>query len=51
MVLRGAVEHAEPVAGGGRVEVKLRGSNRLGDHVTAQVELELPAASAGGGGR
>jgi len=27
---------------GGRVEVAIRGSNRLGDHVTGSVELRLP---------
>jgi hypothetical protein len=27
------------------VEVALRGYNRLGDHVTGTVELELPAGS------
>lgn len=51
MVLRGVVERAEAAEGGGRVELRLRGTNRLGDHVTAQVELELPAARAGGAGR
>ncbi len=38
MLLDGRVAKAE----GGRVEVALRGSNRLGDHVTGTVELTLP---------
>jgi acyl dehydratase len=32
----------------GRVELDIRGYNRLGDHVTGRVELELPAESGGG---
>jgi len=32
----------------GRVEVDIRGYNRLGDHVTGRVELELPGESRGG---
>jgi len=43
MVLRGRVERVE----GARVEVAVRGANRLGMHADARVELELPA---GGGG-
>jgi acyl dehydratase len=39
MLLAGRVANAE----GGRVEVAIRGSNRLGDHVTGTVELRLPA--------
>ena len=39
MRLAGRVAKAEA----GRVEVALRGSNRLGDHVTGTVELRLPA--------
>jgi acyl dehydratase len=38
MLLEGRVAKAE----GRRVEVALRGSNRLGDHVTGTVELTLP---------
>jgi acyl dehydratase len=38
MVLEGRVAKAE----GGRVELAIRGSNRLGDHVTGSVELRLP---------
>lgn len=48
MVLRGSVERAERTDAGSRVEVRVRGSNRLGDHVTAEVEVELPAAERGG---
>jgi hypothetical protein len=28
---------------GARVEVEVRGANRIGDHVTGTVALELPA--------
>jgi acyl dehydratase len=38
MRLEGRVAKAE----GGRVELAIRGSNRLGDHVTGSVELRLP---------
>jgi acyl dehydratase len=38
MRLEGSVAKAEA----GRVEVAIRGSNRLGDHVTGTVELRLP---------
>jgi acyl dehydratase len=38
MLLEGRVAKAEA----GRVEVALRGANRLGDHVTGTVELRLP---------
>jgi hypothetical protein len=48
MLLRGSVERVESSEAGGRVELKLRGSNRLGDHANARVDLELPAASVGG---
>jgi hypothetical protein len=41
MVLRGGVEQVEPSEGGGRVEVTVRGSNRLGDHVDARLDVEL----------
>jgi hypothetical protein len=33
---------------GDRVDVDIRGYNRLGDHVTGSVELEIPAATGGG---
>ena len=39
MRLEGRVAKAD----GGRVELAIRGSNRLGDHVTGTVELRLPA--------
>jgi acyl dehydratase len=38
MVFEGRVAKAD----GGRVEVAIRGANRLGDHVTGTVELRLP---------
>jgi acyl dehydratase len=38
MLLEGRVAKAEA----GRVEVALRGTNRLGDHVTGSIELRLP---------
>ncbi|MDH3227941.1 MAG: MaoC family dehydratase N-terminal domain-containing protein [Thermoleophilia bacterium] len=47
MVLRGTVERAEPTEAGARIEVEVRGSNRLGDHATAHVELELPGRPTG----
>jgi len=43
MTFEGTVRSATPSEGGGTVEVALRGYNRLGDHVTGTVELELPA--------
>jgi uncharacterized OB-fold protein/acyl dehydratase len=48
MVLRGIVERVEATGSGGVVEVKVRGTNRLGDHATAQIEVELPAWGAAG---
>ncbi len=41
MTFRGRVERVEAVEGGTRVEVSLRGTNRLGDHAKASVELVL----------
>jgi acyl dehydratase len=41
MVLEGRVAKAEA----GRFEVAIRGSNRLGDHVTGTVELALPSGT------
>jgi acyl dehydratase len=38
MTMSGSVRSADQ----GRVEVDVRGYNRLGDHVTASIELELP---------
>jgi len=38
MLLEGRVAKLE----GGRVELAIRGGNRLGDHVTGTVELRLP---------
>lgn len=51
MVMRGEIRRVEPPAGPGRtgrVELAIRGTNRLGDHATATAELEIPAAGAGG---
>ena len=44
MTLSGSVLSVGEEEGRGRVEVSLRGYNRLGDHVTGTVELELPRA-------
>jgi acyl dehydratase len=41
MRLEGSVAKADA----GRVEVAIRGRNRLGDHVTGSVELRLPSTS------
>ena len=46
MTLTGAVDEKlgpEPEGGRGRVRVAVRGSNRLGDHVTGTVTVSLPA--------
>jgi acyl dehydratase len=43
MVLRGRVERVERTPEGGCVEVSVRGTNRLGDHATARIEVALPA--------
>jgi acyl dehydratase len=42
MRLTGRVTSAEPGDTGGRVEVEVRGRNRLGDHVTGSVVVALP---------
>jgi hypothetical protein len=42
MLLEGRVAKAEA----SRVEVAIRGSNRVGDHVTGTVELVLPGEAA-----
>ncbi|MGH0038539.1 MAG: FAS1-like dehydratase domain-containing protein [Myxococcota bacterium] len=47
MVLRGSLESVEPVAEGRRVRVKVRGTNRLGDHATAFVDVLLPGPDEG----
>ncbi len=38
----GTVESKELVGGEGRVELKIRGANQLGDHVKGTVQLVLP---------
>ncbi len=40
MVMRGRVEAVDTASG--EVEVSVRGSNQLGDHVTGRVRLSLP---------
>jgi len=44
MTLSGSVQSVEEATG--RVEVAIRGANRLGDHVTGTLELELPRGRA-----
>jgi len=49
MVLTGTVSSVEASGGGhgrGAVEISVRGSNSLGDHVTGTVRLLLPTADA-----
>jgi len=46
LTFRGEVKSAESRDGKGVVEVGVRGSNRLGDHVSGSVELELPRRSS-----
>ncbi len=51
MVLRGEVQRVDPPAvpgGAGRVELAIRGTNRLGDHAVATAELELPVTPGAG---
>jgi acyl dehydratase len=50
MILTGAVtakEEGMDAAGRGAIEVSLKGSNSLGDHVTGTVRLLLPAGASG----
>ncbi len=42
MHMTGKVESKELVDGEGRVEIKIRGANQLGDHVKGTVDLVLP---------
>jgi uncharacterized OB-fold protein/acyl dehydratase len=42
MTMEGSVTSATATPSGGIVEVAVRGYNRLGNHVTGRVELELP---------
>jgi len=46
MVLTGQVASAEEHGGEGMVEVRVRGRNGLGDHVTGTVTLTLPVGRA-----
>lgn len=46
MTLSGSVLKKTQQSGGGRVELALRGYNRLGDHVTGTVEVDLPSGGA-----
>jgi uncharacterized OB-fold protein/acyl dehydratase len=43
MTMEGSVTAVRPTHRGGIVEVAIRGYNRLGNHVTGSVELELPS--------
>jgi acyl dehydratase len=47
MTLVGEVSAADVRDGKGIVEIGVRGTNRLGDHVGGTVELELPLGSSG----
>jgi hypothetical protein len=42
MTFSGLVNSAEVRDGKGIIEVGIRGSNQLGDHVSGTLELELP---------
>ena len=46
MRMTGKVESKELVDGEGRVEIKIRGTNQLGDHVKGTVNLVLPTDGA-----
>ncbi len=46
MRMSGKVESKHLVEGGGRVEIKIRGANQLGDHVKGTVSLVLPTEGA-----
>ncbi len=46
MRMSGRVESKEMVDGEGRIELKIRGVNKLGDHVKGTVSLVLPSDSA-----
>ena len=46
MRLTGKVESVELVDGEGRVEVRIRGANQLGDHVKGTIDLVLPMDGA-----
>ena len=46
MRMSGKVESKELVDGEGRVELEIRGANRLGDHITGTVHLVLPTDAA-----
>ncbi len=46
MHMTGKVESKEMIDGEGRVEIKIRGANELGDHVKGTIDLVLPTAGA-----
>ena len=46
MRMSGKVETVDLVDGEGRVEIKVRGANQLGDHVKGTVDLVLPVDGA-----
>ena len=46
MRMSGKVESKELIEGEGRVELKIRGANQLGDHVKGTIQLVLPTDGA-----
>jgi len=46
MRMTGKVESKELIDGEGRVEIKIRGANQLGDHVKGTIDLVLPTSGA-----
>jgi hypothetical protein len=46
MTMYGSVLSKSEESGSGRIEVGLRGTNHLGDHVTGTMTLELPSGGA-----
>ncbi len=42
MTMTGRIEKKEIIEGSGRVTVSVRGANRMGNHLTGSVDLELP---------
>ena len=46
MRMTGKVESKQRVDGEGRIEIKIRGANQLGDHVKGTIDLVLPTDGA-----
>ena len=46
MHMTGTVESKQLIDGEGRVEIKIRGANQLGDHVKGTIDLVLPTDGA-----